>query len=159
MTKRISILALAFFLPFCTASASDINSGQNASIKSNQADTGFSMEAWQTTVTRSGAKQAYRSKPRSIGKKRSNIAVLRAEALQISMKHLPRLRPYASNYPRMVSVVRAYWRKHAANPNASRLTNMIMQHVQEKYRFFVRPKLHSGIARGINVLKNKLRKS
>ena len=75
------------------------------------------------------------------------------------MKYLPRLRPYASNYPRMVSVVRAYWLHNAANPSAARLTSMIMQHVKAKYRFFVRPKLRSGITRGINVLKSKLRKS
>ncbi len=88
-----------------------------------------------------------------------NIAALRAEAMQISMQHLPRLRPYASNYPRMVRVVRAYWRKHAANPSARRLTNMIMQHVQEKYRVFIRPKLRNGISKGIRVLKRKMRSS
>jgi len=98
-------------------------------------------------------------KSRSIGARSSKVAALRAEAISISMRHLTRLRPYASNYPRMVNAVRSYWNKNITRPNASRLTATIMQHVQAKYRFFIRGRLHAGVTKGINVLKRKLHRS
>ncbi len=159
MKKIFSVFAMAFVLPLCSASASDDNFTHEALNKSRDVNTGIFAGSWQTTTTRAQSSKLTRSKPHSLGKRVKNIAALRAEAMQISMQHLPRLRPYASNYPRMVQVVRAYWRKHAANPSAARLTNMIMQHVQEKYRYFIRPKLRNGINKGIRVLKRNMRRS
>ncbi|MCF6199086.1 MAG: hypothetical protein L3J67_06745 [Hyphomicrobiaceae bacterium] len=113
--------------------------------------------SWQTTTTRNQPVRSARRKIRSIGSRPSKVATLRAEAIQISMRHLTRLRPYASNYPRMVSAVRTYWHKNITRPNASRLTATIMQHVQARYRFFIRGRLYAGVTKGINVLKKKLR--
>ena len=159
MKKYFSVLALGVLLPFCSATASDQKSAPDSLHKSATADPRIFIGVWHTTITKYNPNRKFRKKPFSVGKRGAKIAALRAEAMQISMKHLPRLRPYASNYPRMVRTVRAYWRKHAANPNASRLTNMILKHVQEKYRFFVRSKLRAGITKGIRALKTKLRKS
>ena len=159
MSKYFSILAMVLFLPFWPAAASDEGSLFESAKSSDAAASSAVAGTWQTTVIPNKSVEKPGSKPRSVGKRTSNIAALRAEAIQISMQNLPRLRPYASNYPRLVSVVRTYWRDNAANPNARRLTNMILQHIQKKYRGFVRPKLRSGISRGINVLRRKLRNS
>ena len=159
MNKFFSVLAIVFVLPLCSVSASDDIAAHAALNKSKNVNAGIFAGSWQTTTTRAQSVEATRSKPHSLGKRVKNIAALRAKAISISMKYLPRLRPYASNYPRMVSVVRAYWHSNAANPNAARLTKMILQHVQEKYRFFVRPKLQNGVSKGINILKRKMRRS
>ncbi len=159
MNKFFSVLAVALIVPLCSATASDEQSLHQSEMKVSAPDTQTLVGPWQTTTIKAGSLKNFRNKARSVGKRSSKIAALRAEAMQISMQHLPRLRPYASNYPRMVRVVQAYWRKHAANPNAARLTNMIMQHVQEKYRYFVRPKLRNGINKGIRILKRKMHRS
>ncbi len=159
MSKLFSAVVMAGFLSLSPASASNEQYGHQINNKAGASGTPVFVGSWQTTTIKAGSDNSFRAKARSVGKRTSKIAALRAEAMQISMQHLPRLRPYASNYPRMVRVVRAYWRKHAANPNAARLTNMILQHVQQKYRYFIRPKLRTGINKGIRVLKQKLHKS
>ena len=107
MNKFFSVLAMVVVLPLCSASASDDISTHAALNKSKNVNPDIFMGSWQTTTTRAQSIEATRSKPHSLGKRVKNITALRAEAMQISMQHLPRLRPYASNYPRMVRVVRA----------------------------------------------------
>ena len=159
MKKFYSILAMAIFLPLGSVVASEDNPAPEALNGADWTQSQNTADSWQTTTTTYQSNAKSRSKPLSVGKRSANIAALRAEAMQISLRHLPRLRPYASNYPRMVRAVRAYWRNNTKNPSAARLTSTIMRHVKAKYRFFVRPKLRSGIAKGINVLRRKLRKS
>ena len=158
MKKVYLVLAVIFGLPIAATTAMGQNSAPEALENSDWKSSKLT-SSWSTTVTKSPAVTVARKKPHSIGGRSTNVARLQAEAMQISMQHLPRLRPYASNYPRMVSAVRNYWRTNTSNPSASRLTRVIMQHVQRKYRFFVRPKLRAGIARGITKLKSRLRRS
>ena len=154
-----STVALCLLLFSGLALAAGNKPGGMVQSASDSAVLPLSSGSWQTTVTRNKVTRQPKRSPRHIGRRGSSIASLRAEAIQISLKHLPRLRPYASNYPRMVRAVRAYWQNNITRPDAARLTAIIMRHVQSSYRFFIRARLRAGITRGINVLKRKLHRS
>ena len=151
MKKIYTVFAITIFLPIYSVAAFDTGNGHELTNSSDWAT------SWKTTMTRNQPVRSATQKIRSIGSRPTKVAALRAEAISISMRHLTRLRPYASNYPRMVNAVRAYWRNNITRPNASRLTATIMQHVQARYRFFIRGRLYAGVTKGIKVLKRKLR--
>ena len=164
----MKISGVFFVLTLLCASQTALASQQKTNI-----DPRLLIGPWQTTVSRNTEENStvpktirrhtvhrrlgHLAPPSTIGARPLDLEPLRAEALQLSMKYLPRLRPYASNYRRMVQAVRTYWRDHIAHPNATNLTRTIMRHVQPGYRFFVRPKLRAGVTKGVNALKRKLR--
>jgi hypothetical protein len=89
------------------------------------------------------------------GKK--SLRQIKAMAIRISMRYLPRLKPYTRDYPKLVGAVRAYWHVNAARPSASRLTDLVMRYVKSEYRALVRPRLLSGAREGIAKLKQEMR--
>lgn len=90
--------------------------------------------------------------------RQQRLAALQQVATRTSLKYLPRLRPYASNYPRLVGAVLGYWRRHTASPSAERLTDIIMHYVKDEYRLFARPQILAGVSEGVAALRAELRR-
>jgi hypothetical protein len=98
------------------------------------------------------------AKPEAGDPRQQRLAALQSLATRTSLKYLPRLRPYASNYSRLVNAVLGYWRRHTANPSAEQLTDLIMHHVKDEYRFFARPQILAGVSEGVAALRAELHK-
>jgi len=112
---------------------------------------------------KSRKKKSYRNKKRKRSAKKGRrsskrLSTIKNDAIANSLSGLSRLRPYSTNYKRLQSAVRSYWRRNVTRPSASRLTSTILRYVKPKYRKRAKPKILASTAKGVAKVKVALRK-
>ena len=107
--------------------------------------------------TKSRKKRKKKRKKRK-AKKVKTIAEIRDGAIKDSLKGLRELRPYTTNYRRLQSAVRRYWRRHVRRPSGKALGNVMMRYVKRKSRNLVRSEVYSGARSGARKVQKQLRK-
>ena len=92
------------------------------------------------------------------GKRSRSIKSIRAQAIRETLGGLGELRPYTTNYKRLKSAIRRYWKRNVKRPSTKALAKTMMRYVKRSARKDVRSEVYSGAAEIVAEIKQELRK-
>ena len=80
------------------------------------------------------------------GTKRRSIKSIRSQAIRETLGGLGELRPYTTNYKRLKSAIRSYWKRNVKRPSTRALAKTMMRYVKRSARKEVRSEVYAGAA-------------
>ncbi len=92
------------------------------------------------------------------GTKRRSIKSIRAQAIRETLGGLGELRPYTTNYKRLKSAIRSYWKRNVKRPSTKALAKTMMRYVKRSARKDVRSDVYSGAAEIVADIKKALKR-
>ena len=92
------------------------------------------------------------------GKRSRSLKSIRAQAIRETLGGLGELRPYTTNYKRLKSAIRSYWKRNVKRPNTKALAKTMMRYVKRSERKAVRSEVYSGAAEIVAEIKQELKR-